>query len=202
MAHSFSALRCRICNEEINSILDFNHVPIVDPYASVYKEELISLVGAPVHLGCWANHALWPEVARLAVADTRDAYKSGQVLKNNGEYTGAWLRFPKGSPIGVGTMVLPRSAYIYNDMFAENVKGGYIAGSAEDITQIAKFLESLPLEDCKEIYITTFESEDSGPTTIKLDCNEDRALLSLSGESDRLRANIYLGDARLFLGRN
>lgn len=146
MINNDSALRplsiCAICGKQIHSLEDLMKVPVIDPYDSARAEELMGLVGMAVHSSCWSKSDLWKEVARLAVNGLRYEFSGGDELIS-GEYAGVWKKSPLGSVKGVGTLFLPRSSSLYDNLFGIDSRGGMISAGSDDIVQIVELLKSM-----------------------------------------------------------
>lgn len=194
MNEGYKATHCRICGGKILALSELNRVPIIDPYTSAYSNELLSLIGAPVHITCWAQHPLWQEVARLAMADSRLMFRDGRALLD-AEYAGAWVKTPVGSPSETGALFLPRSAYVYNNLLGADVKGGFASGAAEDVLLMVKFLRFVKSGGCIEVVHQAVPE-------ISIESTPQGSSVFLGfGDPERMRINLYLDDVELIAER-
>lgn len=143
-------MQCVLCEQPINIYPDgVMRVPAVDPFDSQYTDELMWLMGKDMHAACWAKHPLWPEVAGLAVKQHMADFPRDKMLLQ-GTYAATWIRHLKENypSAGVGCCFLPRSIYVFENLFGEDCTGGYIGSSAEDVLDILDALQqaSLPLD--------------------------------------------------------
>lgn len=190
MNEGFKAPRCRICGGEILTLGELNRVPIIDPFASTHRNELLPLVGASVHIDCWAQHPLWREVARLAMADSRFMFRDGRVLLDS-EYAGAWVKTPIGSASGTGALFLARSAYVYSNLLGADVKGGFASGGAEDVSTMVNFLSLVKSGG-------SIEAANQAIPELSIESFRPGSSVILGfGDPERLRINLYLDDVEL-----
>ena len=194
MHEEFQKQHCRICGNEIGALHERGRVPVVEPYASSCKDELLSLVGATVHIDCWADHHLWQEVARLAMADVRSMFRDGQTLLSE-EYAGAWQRVVRGSASGIGAVFLPRSAYIYSNLLGDDVKGGFVSGTSGQISEVLDYLRLL-----KANRDTAKTHALKSGISVEPSVSGSSVVLGFSSLEGKLRVNLYLDDVRLLVG--
>ena len=143
-------MHCVLCEQPIYIYPDdVMRVPVIDPFDSPYADELMSLMGKDIHAACWIKHTLWPEVACLAIKQhMADFPKDKMLLK--GKFAAVWIRHLKENypSAGVGYCFLPRSIYVFDNLFGEDCTGGYIGSNAEDILDMLDAIQqvNLPLE--------------------------------------------------------
>lgn len=190
MNHDYKATRCRICEREIVEFGQLNRVPIIDPYASKYSNDLASLVGAPVHIDCWAQHSLWREVARLAMTDFRLMFRDGRTLLDS-DYAGAWIKRAGGPSYAIGALFLPRSAYVYANMLGDDVKGGFASGSANDVLTLVKFICEVKSSGCIR------SAQQAFPTVSVEHVSYGKSVILGFSDPERIRVNLYLADVDL-----
>lgn len=143
-------MHCALCEQSIDILPDdLMRVPVIDIFESLYADQLMSLMGQDMHAACWEKHPLWPEFAGLAVKQHIADFPRDQILLQ-GRFAAAWIRPLKENypSAGVGCCFLPRSIYVFDNLFGEDCKGGFIGGSAEDVMDILDALQqvNMPLQ--------------------------------------------------------
>ncbi len=150
---------CILCNKPLGIIRHIHKIPIFDPSINTETKGLTQYINQFIHHDCWY---LWDErdiIAKVCVEQTKASYIDAKQLVE-GEFVAAWGYFNSDIEFSHGSIFLPRSSLLFNNIMGLDVRDCEIRGRTSNLCQLLDVIKSNKLSPG---FKTTIDSLEGNP---------------------------------------
>jgi hypothetical protein len=136
---SYEPGSCFLCGTPLGAIGGLTRVPIFWPTDEL-GQELARYIKMATHHACWESWEFRDFIAEMAIRTKADEFRKARVLAL-GRHVGAWSHGGHDINFAHGTIFLPRSSMIFDNLLGPDVEACEIRGRAPNLDEILKLIK-------------------------------------------------------------